>query len=65
MKFAVYSNYKETRGVQAPSTSSTGNALARPLLVIYLCGCPNRLPRDASLIQRAGFWTNSPAKDFR
>jgi hypothetical protein len=51
MKFALYSSYKESYSRQpSPTTPHKKNPLVSHFLVIYLSGCPNRLPPDVILV---------------
>jgi hypothetical protein len=51
MKFALYSSYKETcRREPGPIAPRTKIPLAPSFVLIYLSGCPNRLPADVILV---------------
>jgi len=51
MKFALYSSCKECHSSDAPVRASLPkNKLACPFLVIYVPGCPNRLPPGVILV---------------
>jgi hypothetical protein len=50
MKFSLYSCYRETNRQPGPTNSHTKNPLARFFVLIYLSGCPNRLPTGVIVV---------------